>query len=327
MEIVALGKQGLKASRIGLGCMGMSAAYTSRAVDEEESLNVIGQAIKEGVNFFDTANAYGFGTNEILLAKAIKRFGRDKFVICTKFAIGIEDGKITINGKPDYVRKCCEESLQRLEIDYIDLYYQHRVDKNTPIEDTVGAMAQLVKEGKVKYLGLSECSAETLRRAHAVHPISAVQIEYSLWSPDLEQTLFPTIRELGVGIVAYSPVGRGLLTGAIKSPDDIDNDDWRKNHPRFTGENFKKNLELVDQVGKMAATKGCTPSQLALAWVLHQGNDIVPIPGTKRIKFLSENDASVNIKLTKEEDEQLRSIMKDVAGTRYPEAMMASLNL
>jgi len=262
-----------------------------------------------------------------LLGKAIQKFGRDKFIICTKFAVQSDNQTVTgISGKAEYVAKACEDSLKRLSVEYSDLYDQHRVDPATPIEETVGAMSLLVKQGKVKYLGLSECSAATLRRAYAVHPISAVQIEYNMWTPDLEDTLFPTCRELGVGIVAYSPVGRGLLTGAIKKPEDLSADDWRRGNPRFVGENFTRNLELVAEVQKLAASKNCTSSQLALAWVMRQGNDIVPIPGTKRKTFLLENNDSFKVKITDEEERHIRGIMKNVLGERYPPQMMALLN-
>eukprot|EP01089_Gocevia_fonbrunei_P010198 TRINITY_DN2277_c0_g1_i6.p1 TRINITY_DN2277_c0_g1~~TRINITY_DN2277_c0_g1_i6.p1 ORF type:complete len:361 (+),score=77.97 TRINITY_DN2277_c0_g1_i6:92-1084(+) len=328
MESVPLGTSGLTVSHLGLGCMGMSAFYTTNQVDDQESIATIEAALNQGVNFFDTSDVYGCGENEKLLGKAIAKLGREKFIVASKFAFAMDPTTnkfLGINGSPEYVKQSCAASLERLGIETIDLYYQHRVDPSTPIEDTVKAMAELVKEGKVKYLGLSECSAETLRRAHAVHPISAVQVEYSMWTPELEQTLFPTCRELGVGIVAYSPLGRGFLTGAIKSIDDFAEDDWRKTNPRFIGENFQKNLNLVEEVQKIAKEKGCTASQLALAWVLRQGKDIVPIPGTKRVKYLEENNAALSITVTEEEDKHIREVMKTVVGTRYDEGGMASL--
>jgi aryl-alcohol dehydrogenase-like predicted oxidoreductase len=300
MERRKLGTQGLEVSAEGLGCMGMSEFY-GRA-DEGEAIATIHRAIELGVDFLDTADMYGPFTNERLVGRAIAD-RRDSVVLATKFGNERrEDGSwVGINGKPEYVRRACEASLQRLGVDQIDLYYQHRVDKTVPIEETVGAMAALVEEGKVRYLGLSEASPETIRRAGEVHPISALQTEYSLWSRDPEDEILPTVRELGIGFVAYSPLGRGFLSGRWRSPDDLPADDFRRNHPRFQGENFQRNLELVERVNEIAQEKGVKPGQLALAWVLAQGKDIVPIPGTKRREYLEENVAATEIELTPED--------------------------
>jgi aryl-alcohol dehydrogenase-like predicted oxidoreductase len=300
MERRKLGTQGLEVSAMGLGCMGMSEFY-GRA-DEGEAIATIHRAIELGVDFLDTADMYGPFTNELLVGRAIAD-RRDRVVLATKFGNERrEDGSwVGINGKPEYVRRACEGSLQRLGVDHIDLYYQHRVDKTVPIEETVGAMAALVEEGKVRYLGLSEASPETIRRAGEVHPISALQTEYSLWSRDPEAEVLPTVRELGIGFVAYSPLGRGFLSGRFRSPDDLPADDFRRNHPRFQGENFQRNLELVERVREIAEEKGVTSGQLALAWVLAQGKDIVPIPGTKRREYLEENVAATEIELTPED--------------------------
>jgi aryl-alcohol dehydrogenase-like predicted oxidoreductase len=297
MERRKLGTQGLEVSAMGLGCMGMSEFY-GRA-DEGEAIATIHRAIELGVDFLDTADMYGPFTNELLVGRAIAD-RRDRAVLATKFGNERrEDGSwVGINGKPEYVRRACEASLQRLGVEHIDLYYQHRVDKTVPIEETVGAMAALVEEGKVRYLGLSEASPQTIRRANAVHPISALQTEYSLWTRDVEAEVLPTVRELGIGFVAYSPLGRGFLSGRFRSPDDLPADDFRRNHPRFQGENFQRNLELVERVREIAEEKGVTPGQLALAWVLAQGKDIVPIPGTKRRAYLEENVAATEIELT-----------------------------
>src|SRR4051812_46440690 len=283
-----LGRQGLQVSAIGLGCMGMSDFYGGR--DEVEAVATLHRALELGVTMLDTADMYGVGRNEELIGRAIKD-RRQGVVLATKFGnVRAPDGKpLGINGRPDYVRSACEASLKRLGTDVIDLYYQHRVDPATPIEDTVGAMADLVKQGKVRFLGLSEAAAATIRRAHAVHPIAAVQTEYSLWTRDPEDEILPTVRELGVGFVAYSPLGRGFLTGRFQSLEELAPDDNRRNHPRWQGENFAKNLRLVDTVNALAKAKGCTPSQLALAWVMAQGDDVVPIPGTKRRKYLEDN--------------------------------------
>lgn len=320
-----LGSQGLSVSELGLGCMGMSEFYG--AGDEAESIATIHRAIELGVNFFDTADMYGIGANEQLVGKTIKD-RRDRVVIATKFGIQRSDDKgfRGINGSPEYVRQACDASLQRLGIEYIDLYYQHRVDPNVPIEETVGAMAELVKQGKVRYLGLSEAAPATIRRAHAVHPITALQTEYSLWSRDPEDEILPTVRELGIGFVPYSPLGRGFLSGTITSPDDLAPDDFRRNSPRFQGENFHKNIEVVERVKEIAAEKGATPGQLALAWLLAQGEDIVPIPGTKRRVYLEENVGAVEITLSKEELQRIDEVApKGVAlGNRYPD--MSSVN-
>jgi len=317
----------LQVSSIGLGCMGMSEYYGSR--DETESIATIHRALDLGVTLLDTADIYGLGRNEELVGRAI-RGRRDQVVVATKFGnMRGEDGSFRgVNGRPEYVRACCEASLRRLGVDTIDLYYQHRVDPQTPIEDTVGAMAQLVREGKVRWLGLSEAAAATVRRAHAVHPIAALQTEYSLWSRDPEDEILPTVRELGIGFVPYSPLGRGFLAGRIRSIDDLVPDDWRRNSPRFQGENFAKNLRILDEVNAIAAAKGCTPSQLALAWVLAQGEDIVPIPGTKHRKYLEENIAAAGIALSAADLDRIdRALPPGVAaGTRYAEPAMQALN-
>jgi aryl-alcohol dehydrogenase-like predicted oxidoreductase len=314
-----LGSQGLVASAQGLGCMGMSAFYGQ--TDEPESIKTIERAIELGVNLLDTADVYGPFTNEELVGKVI-RDRRDDVVLATKFGI-VRDPKGPMgrgaNGKPEYVQSACEASLLRLGVDNIDLYYQHRVDASTPIEDTVGAMASLIEQGKVRYIGLSEPGPETVRRAHATHPITAVQNEWSLWSRDLEADVLGVCRELGIGIVAYSPLGRGFLTGQFKSPDDFAPDDFRRTQPRFQGENFQKNLELVDKLRTMADDKACTAGQLALAWVHAQGHDVFPIPGTKRRAYLEENIAAFEVALSDDELAMLDEIVPAVAGDRYPD--------
>ena len=296
--------------------------------EDARSIEVIHRALDLGINFFDTADMYGVGHNEQLLGRAL-RDRRDRAVIATKFGnVRAADGTyIRIDGSPEYVRQACEASLRRLGVDVIDLYYQHRVDPKTPIEDTVGAMAELVREGKVRYLGLSEAGPETIRRAHAVHPITALQTEYSLWSRDAEEDLLPLCAELGITYVAYSPLGRGFLTGAIRSIDDLAPDDWRRTNPRFQGENFQKNLQLVDAVQEMAREKGCTPTQLALAWILARNDRVIPIPGTRRIDRLEENVGALEVKLTREDLDRIDAIapIGAAAGTRYPEHLMQLL--
>ncbi len=325
METRKLGNEGLEVSELGLGCMGMSEFYG--ATDEGEAIATIRRAIELGVTFLDTADMYGWGANERLVGKAIADC-RDQVVVATKFGNmrGPAGEYLGISGKPEYVRTACEASLERLGVDTIDLYYQHRVDLETPIEDTVGAMAELVQEGKVRYIGLSEAAPDTIRRAQAVHPISALQSEYSLWSRDPEAEILPTVRELGIGFVAYSPLGRGFLTGGIRSLESLDEKDFRRRGPRFQDENLERNLELVAVVEDLAAAKGAEPSQIALAWVLSRGNDIVPIPGTKRRSYLEENAAAAAIELTPAELEQLERTFPAgaAAGDRYPD--MSTVN-
>ena len=325
MQKRSLGSQGLVVSELGLGCMGMSEFYGT--ADEDESIASIHRAIELGVTFLDTADMYGPFTNERLVGRAITD-RRDQVTLATKFGNErAEDGtRLGVNGKPEYVHKACDASLERLGVDHIDLYYQHRVDPNTPVEETWGAMRELVEAGKVRYLGISEAAPETIRRAHEIHPITALQTEYSLWSRDVEDEILPTVRELGIGFVAYSPLGRGFLTGQIQRFEDLPEGDFRRSSPRFQGENFQKNLELVDRVKEIANEKGVAASQLALAWLLHQGEDIVPIPGTKRREYLEENAAAAGITLT---DEELKRIDEAApkgaaSGERYPD--MSTVN-
>lgn len=327
MEQRQLGRSGLFVSALGLGCMGMSEFYGPR--DDEESIRTIHRAVELGVTFFDTADMYGPFINEELVGRALRPH-RGRVVMATKFGNvrGPNGERLGISGKPDYVRKACEASLRRLGIETIDLYYQHRVDPDTPIEDTVGAMAGLVEEGKVRFLGLSEAAPETLRRAFKVHPIAALQTEYSLWTRDVEDGILAACRALGVGFVAYSPLGRGFLTGSITSPAALDPTDFRRNTPRFQDENFRKNLVIVERIEAIAKLKRCTPAQLALAWVLAQGMDIVPIPGTKRRKYLEEDLAALAVQLSREDLEALdKAAPKGAAsGLRYPEVAMSSVN-
>ena len=328
MEQRKLGRQGLTVSSLGLGCMGMSDFYGP--TDEAESVATLHRAIELGITFFDTADMYGPFKNEELLGRALKG-KRGQVIIATKFGNRrAPDGAfLGVSGKPEYVAQACEASLRRLGLDHLDLYYQHRVDPTVPIEETVGAMAALVKAGKVRWLGLSEAGPDTIRRAHAVHPISALQTEYSLWSRDPEEAILPTVRALGIGFVPYSPLGRGFLTGRFKSPADLPEGDWRRSNPRFQGAHFQQNLELVDRVAGLARAKGCTPAQLALAWVLSRGADVVPIPGTKRRATLEENAGAAGVVLTSADLARLDELMPRgaAAGTRYPEAGMKAVGL
>jgi aryl-alcohol dehydrogenase-like predicted oxidoreductase len=319
MEKRRLGTEGLETSALGLGCMGMSEFYGT--TDEGEAVATIHRALELGIDFLDTADMYGRGANEKLVGKAI-RGRRDQVVLATKFGnVRNDDGSREVRGDAEYVRQACEASLQRLGLDHVDLYYQHRVDRRVPIEETVGAMAALVEAGKVRWLGLSEASPETIRRAHAVHPISALQSEYSLWTRDPEDGPLATCRELGIGFVAYSPLGRGFLTGRISSPEDLEEGDFRRNNPRFQGENFQRNLDLVARVREIADEKGRTPGQIALAWLLSRGEDVVPIPGTKRRRYLEENAEAVDVELTDEELERIEQAFPKgaAAGERYPD--------
>jgi aryl-alcohol dehydrogenase-like predicted oxidoreductase len=331
MERRKLGAQGLEVSAMGLGCMGMSAFYGS--ADEGEAVATIQRALELGIDFLDTAQLYGPLTNEELVGRAIKD-RRDEYVIATKFARRTDDATAgdmstlgPLDGSAGHVRASIDGSLQRLGTDHIDLYYQHRVDPNVPIEETVGALAELVEAGKVRHIGLSEAAADTIRRAHTVHPITAVQTEYSLWTRDLEDEILPTLRELGIGLVPYAPHGRGFLSGRCKTPEDLDSDDFRRNGPRFTGENLERNLELVAKVEELASEKGCTPAQLALAWVLAQGDDVVPIPGTKRREYLEQNAGAVGVELTEDDLARIDAEIPQAAGDRYAPEGMRAINL
>ncbi len=329
MKTRQLGRQGLSVSEIGLGCMGISDFYSSSGVTEAEGIALIHRALALGVTFLDTADVYGPHANEVTVGKALQG-RRDSVVLATKFGIVREPGSMNrgVNGSPEYGRASCEASLKRLGVEYIDLYYQHRVDPQVPIEETVGAMAQLVKQGKVRYLGLSEAAPATLRRAHKVHPISALQTEYSLWSRDPEDEILPAIRELGIGFVPYSPLGRGFLAGRFRRSEDLAADDWRRQSPRFQGENFAKNLAVLEQINLIAKEKGCTPSQLSLAWLLAQGPGIVPIPGTTHLKRLEENLAAPTIALTQGDLQRIEAVApRGIAvGQRYHPGMMHLLN-
>jgi aryl-alcohol dehydrogenase-like predicted oxidoreductase len=328
MQTRTLGPGGPEVSEIGLGCMGMSAFYGS--ADDAQSRATIARALELGCNFLDTSDMYGPHTNERLVGSAIAA-RRDEVFLATKFGIKlVEEGNLidrVIDGSAEYVRAACDASLERLGTDRIDLYYQHRVDPKTPIEETVGAMAGLVRAGKVRHLGLSEASAETIRRAHAVHPITAVQTEYSLWTRDVEREILPTLRELGIALVAYSPLGRGFLSGRFSSQDELEDGDYRRHGPRFTGENLQKNCVLAERVRELAAERGITPGQLALAWVLSRGEHIVPIPGTKRVSYLEENLAAAEVRLSEADAQAIADALPPAAGERYPEAVMRSVNL
>lgn len=328
MQKRRLGWQGLEVSAIGLGCMGMSYAYGS--ADDEESVRVLHRSLELGINFWDTAEMYGPYKNEELLGRALKGARREEVVVATKFAwrFGEKGEPVALDGSPAHVKQAIDGSLARLGTDYVDLYYQHRLDPNTPIEDTVGAMADLVHAGKVRYIGLSEVGPGTIRRAHAVHPLTAVQSEYSLWERGVEEEVLPTLCELGIGFVAYSPIGRGFLTGRIKSVDDLEESDWRRRNPRFQAENFQHNLELVNIVKEIAAANNATPAQVALAWLLHRGPDVVPIPGTKHVRYFEENAQAVDLNLPESAWRRLDQALESfqVAGLRYPEAGMQTID-
>lgn len=316
---IKLGSQGLQVSKVGYGCMGLTGLYNA-PLSEEDGISMIKYAFEKGITFFDTADVYGSGTSETLVGKALKQLPREKIQLATKFGIVFTDGTMYAKGSPEYVRKCCEASLKRLDVDYIDLYYQHRIDTSIPIEETIGELKKLVEEGKIKYIGLSEASADTIRRAHAVHPITAIQLEWSVWTRDIEEDIIPECRKLGIGIVPYTPLGAGFFSGKATA-EKLSKDSLLVHHPRFKGENFERNKVFYNRLAELANRHGCTPGQLALAWVLHQGDDVVPIPGTTKTKNLDENIGSLNVKLSRADVQEIANLLPpgEIAGSRSPE--------